>query len=1033
MVKHNGMKMWRTGKFMKNKKYAVQLIGICLIFTLINLPVGSRYIEENPITKQIDDASTTSTNAYDDNFYTWEDNFDNAQHIDESFSENYIVDNGSVEMYGTYPQWTDADWTRMKTILIDNEVSIEDCVIKLIIDFDSDMKSDYSDLRFKFNADNYWLHYWIEEVNPEPNDPYAIVWIRIPSLPQGESSIYLFYGNPTAADLSDYWSVFDENSWQKYYAHDHQVTYHAENEGAWDPDVCWGDEKFFVSWEEGSPRYLPLGMIYRQQIRGCFYTEDGERIGTRFDITPWNSDPTAVFRCEDPASAYGQAGSAKVFFIAYEYYNTPSDPVSRDIKGAIVPTNTDSQSDVSLFDICTATGNQEDPVVAYDEDNYRFFVVWCDAREGTSNYNIYGRLFNADGDPVGPEKVISNRPNSQVEPWVTFDDKNNHYMVVWEEGINPENGPFDIWGQLFTVNGDPLGEAQRLSSQGAAGTDYNFPCVAFCSLTERYLITWQEDDISNNDWVGHIWGKILDENGNVIVNTFKIANGAYERTNIVQHLSSSFFVVYDGNGDVWGKLISSDGDINPYVLQLSDSESDPADWANIGSSGQKIFVAWEDTRIQYIDPYNGLDMPDVFANVWSFNTPGGSDVSYGVGEEKSLVLESYITSDPIAPENLESWRSFEAVKTGDITFDIVEGNDPTNVLIRDISSGGSLQNIQKASIRLRATFNRENPSSSPKLDKWSVTYVGEDEHAPVTVVENVEGVQGLNDWYISESVVLWLHAQDYPEDTGSGIKTTYYIINDGSQQEYNDATGLILSATQQSNWMGEWSVTFWSVDNAGNAENRNKPENTRTIKIDADRPYVEITSPANEEQVETPFWVRANPSDNVGIDRVEFDIEPFGEREGLPYVDTSAPYEWYCDVEQEDALKNLFEDNPYKTGVSVMVRAQVYDESGQTWIHEIWVYITNWKDSNGFSANTCFIIAAGAGSSAEVQDFTMFPNCFYAGGLQWQFDTGFCAALTNVGLKTAYGSQSGTASSFIGIFLKNQHAFMGFAKNVMVT
>jgi uncharacterized protein DUF2341/Big-like domain-containing protein len=1019
---------------MKFKKWFITSIAFIVLISLVSMNATSNIIDAVSSNNYQNTIKTIlQQQATDDNYYTWEDPFDNAQKIDESHSENYIVNDGFVEMYGTYPQWTDADWTRMKTITIDSSVSIDDCVIKIIVEYDSDMKSDYSDLRFKLNDESYWLNYWIEEINPEPNDPYGIIWIRIPSLQEGESLIYLFYGNSAAADLSDYWSVFDENSWQNYYAHDHQVTYHAESEGSWDPDVCWGDDQFFVCWEEGSPRYLPLGMIYRQQLRGCFYSEDGERIGSRFDITLWDADPIATFRCEDPASAYGIAGSTKVFFVAYEYYNTPSDPVSRDIKGAIVPTNTDSSDDVSLFDICTATGNQEDPVVAYDDDNYRFFIVWCDAREGTSNYNIYGRLFNANGDPAGPEKIISNRPNSQVEPWVTFDDKNNHYLVVWEEGIHSEDGPFDIWGQLFTVNGDPLGDVQRLSPQGVAGTDYNFPCVAFCSLTERFLVTWQEDDISNDDWVGHIWGKILDENGNVVVNTFKIANGAYERTNIVQHLSSSFFVVFDGNGDVWGKLISSDGDINPYVLQLSDSESDPADWANIGSSGEKIFVAWEDNRIIYVDPYEGLNMPDIYANVWSFNTPSGSDISYGTGEEKSLILESYITSDSISPENIESWQTFEAVKTGDIVFDIVQGNDPTNVLIRDISSGASLQSIQQSSIRLRATFTRENPSTSPTLDKWSVTYVGRDEHAPVTIVENIEGVQGLNDWYISESVIVWLYAEDYPEDTGSGVRQTYYIINDESQQTYNDATGLVLSVSQGSSWTGEWKVTFWSVDNAGNSENRNKPENTRVIKIDADRPYVEITSPANEEQVETPFWVRATPSDNVGIERVEFDIEPFGEREELPYVDTNPPYEWYCDVEQEESLRNIILSDPSLTGVNVMVRAQVYDESGQTWIHEVWVHITNWRDSNGFSAYNCIIIGSGMGTTSYVNDYELIPSCFYTGGLQWQFSSGFCIALGNTGMKSMIGPQFGTASSFTGISLDNQKSFIGFAQNVIVS
>lgn len=890
---------------------------------------------------------------YDDNYYTWEDDFNNAQKIDESHSEHFIVENGQVKMYGTFPQWTNADWHQMKQITIDSTKTIDDCVVKFIVDYDSEMKSDYGDLRFKFNNDDYWLPYWIEEKNPVPNDPYAIVWVRVASLPMGESHVYMFYGNPTATDQSEYWAVFDENSWQKYYVHDHQVTYHMAQEGAWDPDVTWGNNKFLVTWEEGIPQFIPYGMLFKQQIRGCFYDEDGQKIGDRFDITQWLDGPTNTFRCENPATAYGESGSTKNFFVAYEYFNTPNDLLSRDIKGAIVPTNTDNINDVTSFDICTSTGNQADPVVAYDPGNDRFFVVWEDAREGTGNYNIYGRFFGLNGNAIGSEKVISSRPNSQCEPWIVFDDENNHYMVVWEEGVNAADGPFDVWGQLFTVNGDPLGDAQIISPQGTSGSDYNFPCVAYCDLTQRYLVTWQEDDISSGDWSGHIWGKILDENCNTVVNTFKIANGAYKRTNVVPHLSSSFFIVYDGGGDIWGSLVSSEGSINPYVLQLSDSESDPADWANIGSSGQKIFVAWEDERIIYSEPYESLDLPDVFANVWSFNTPGGSDVSYSFGQEETCVLQSHITSHPIAPVNIQNWHEFDAVKTGDVTFDVVDAENPSNVLKRDISPGASLQSISDKSIRLKATFERDNPSTSPSLDRWSVTYVGRDEQDPVTTVENVEGVKGLNEWYISEGVTIWLNSEDYPEDTGSGVDKTYYTLNGGSQQIYNYESGLQLTVTQGSSWMGEWVVNFWSVDKSGNQEDRTKPENKRTIKIDADKPYVEITSPANEEQVETPFWVRANPSDNVGVDRVEFDIEPFGEREGLPYVDDSPPYEWYCDEKKVNKAINkqlsnikLFNSDIVTTGVNVMVRAQVYDESGQTWIHEIWVYISNWEDKS---------------------------------------------------------------------------------------
>lgn len=923
---------------MKRKKFSNNLLKLVIILVILSFTISS--FSQGIYTKN------TSVSTKDDNYYTWEDDFSNAQKIDKSLSENYIVENGKVEMYGTYPEWTNPSWTRMKKVTVESSETLTDCAVKLIVDYDSDMKGDYGDLRFKMGSGDYWLPYWIEEKNPEPNDPYAIVWLKVPTLNSGTNTMYLFYGNPSANDLSDYWSVFDEESWEKHYAHDHKVTYHAESEGAWDPDVAFGGGKFLVTWEEGTPASIFPPLVFQQQIRGCYYTEEGERSGSRFDITEEENPP---YRYENPSVAYGSG----TFFVAFEHYNTPSDLLSRDIEGAVV-----SGTNPNRFDICTSSGNQADPCVAYDESNGRFFVVWEDGREGTSNYNIYGKLFSSSGSPIGGEKVISNRPNSQCEPWIAFDNVNNHYMVVWEEGVDPENGPFEIWGQLFDTNGNPLGSAGRLSPSGTSGTDYNFPCVAFCELKEKFLVTWQEDDISGGDWYGHIWGKILDENGNTEVNTFKIANGAYERTQVVPHLSSSFFVVYDGNGDVWGKLVDTEGNMNDYVLQLSDSESDPADWASVGSSGDKIYVAWEDERVIYPPPYEEMDMPDIYSNVWSFNTPSGSNIDYNFGEEKSLILEATVTSIEINPENFDSWHLFDAVKSGDITFDILDGNS-LDIIKRDVSPGASLSSISSNSIRLRATMNRNNPSTSPHLEAWSVSYVGRDEVPPVTTVQNIDGVKGLNEWYISESVIIWLHAEDFPEDTGSGVKNIYYTLNNGQQQIYNEESGLQLSTSQSSNWMGEWTVVFWASDNAGNIESKSSSENKRVIKIDSDRPYVEITTPTNEEETEVPFWVRADPSDNVGVSKVEFDIEPFGEREGLPYVDTDPPYEWYCDVEQKSKSKqksSIFsilgnreeepneEKDPGTTGVNVMVRAQVYDESGQTWIHEVWVHITNWEE-----------------------------------------------------------------------------------------
>ena len=59
----------------------------------------------------------------------------------------------------------------------------------------------------------------------------------------------MFYGHPSAQSQSDYYSVFTD--WQEQWANDERISYHANNEGAWDPDVAFGNGDFLVSWEEG--------------------------------------------------------------------------------------------------------------------------------------------------------------------------------------------------------------------------------------------------------------------------------------------------------------------------------------------------------------------------------------------------------------------------------------------------------------------------------------------------------------------------------------------------------------------------------------------------------------------------------------------------------------------------------------------------------------------------------------------------------------------------------------------------------------
>jgi hypothetical protein len=916
-----------------NNVLKLVIITICLIF------ISASFSQAMVKTKtSISQKESYKHNQYEptslgDPIYEWKDDFSSEQKIDSTMSHDYEIVGGKAQIKSTFPIWTDPNWKCMKPITVKNNVGtpLENYAVKVIVTYDSDMDPNYHDLRFKHaNNPTQWLDYWIEKYDTTS----ATVWVNIPSIPTGESKMYMFYGNPSAPSQSDFYAVFSD--WDEEWENDLKVSVHLPEEGAWDPDVAYGNGRYLVAWEEGFP-FFP----YKQDIRGSIYDNDGNPIIEDFTI---RTGTGVQWHHENPSAAYGGGK----FFVAWEHYETSSDPSTMSIIGRFVDLNGGvSSSDIK---ICQEPLIQADPNVCFDNKNNRFLVVWEDCRLGYGNYNIYGKLYDTNGNQIGNEKIISAAANSQCEPWVAFDPINQQYMIVFEEGANAATGPFDIWVGLFDKDLNCIGPGTgsykpiKLTSSNE-GTDYNFPCVSFCEQNQRFLITYNDGDISSNHWYGNVWGTVLDSSGNIKVDTFLIRNGHFVRTEIAPYLSTNFLVSFNGGEKIWGRFVSSqDGTIYNGDIPLSASTSAVADWSNMATDGDQIFVAWEDARVS-----GDGGIPDVYANLWHLNI-GDSEVTCTVGTEQNLILTARVTSIIIVPENLFKWLDFLSVSDGTISFDILDaaGNPITGY--QDINSGKDLSGLSAKEIRLRADFSRTNPSYSPTLDEWKVRYYGKDEEPPRTSIDRIEGTKGLNDWYIEESVTIWLYAQDYPEKTGSGVKETKYTLNGGTAQTYNQEGGIHLVATQQSSWTGQWEVNFWSIDIAGNIENKNKQENKINIKIDAEKPYVEIKEPANEQEVAVPFWVRADARDNTEIDYVAFDIEPFGKRDGFP-IKVYQPnpdnglYEWYCDVKQ-GKQKSLFLDNnpqPQTTGVNVMVRAQVYDKSGQTWIHEVWVYITNWK------------------------------------------------------------------------------------------
>jgi len=918
---------------MKNEQKILKLVVITIFIILLVPSASSSLLKTSTINeeKPYFDGSSPPMQTLDEPIYTWSDEFDNEQWIESTMSYDYEVNGGNAKMKGTYEIWTDPSWTKMMPISLRNNAgkTLNNYAIHLTVDYDSDMKSNYNDVRFKHgNTPTQWLPLWIE--NYDTND--AEFWVNIPTLPTGTSDLYMFYGKPSATSVSNFYGVFQE--WEEEWANDEKLSTHVYSEDAEDSDVCFGNNKFLVVWEEGQELYPPYTLFWKHDIRGSIYDTSGNVINEDFTI---RSGQGTQWHHENPSAAYGGGK----FFVAWEHYYTSTDPSSMNIKARLVTTSGSAGSDIV---VCEDPNVQADPMVKFDNINNRFCVVWEDARQGTGNYNIYAKLYDTNGNQIGAEKDICTQSNNQFEPWVAFDPLHQQYMIVYEEKVG--DFEIDIYGQLFDKNLNSIGSRFKVAD-GSSSTRYIYPCVEFSSEADRYLVTYNSGTTSK-PYRGSIYGKTYDSGGNLKSSAIIKSGTNFVRTDIAPYLETAFLVCFNGGGKIWGRFITVDGEIDTYDemgdIQLSASNSATADWVNVASDEDEIFVTWEDTRVDYAAPFE--DYADAYGNIWHLNIGDSNDVTITPGSEKQLITEACITSKEITAENLFRWHDFDVTYSGgNIRFDILDASGDPVSGYTGISPGLDLSSLNEDAIRLRATFTRNDPSSSPALDRWQVRYIGEDDEDPCTTLDHIDGLKGQNGWYNDESLTIWLKASDFPEQTGSGVDATYYTINSGNTEIYSDASGIQLSATQASNWMGEWDVNFWSVDKAGNVENKNKPENKLHFKIDAEDPYVEIVEPPEEEDVEMPFWMRAYATDNGQIDRVEFNIEIDGD--WLPkekvYKDYEPPYEWFCDVKRGKA-KILSASDPEPTGVSVMIKAEVFDESGRSWSHEIWIYITNWNN-----------------------------------------------------------------------------------------
>lgn len=769
----------------------------------------------------------------------WQDEFFNTSKIDQALSNNIEINttSGIVSMQNTYPAWIDPTYTRMRPIVISNtgQETFHDYDVDLIVQYDSDMQLDFDDLRFTNPTGTQLPYYLFNTVNGVTTE----VLVKIPILPSGQTIIYMFYGNPSVNDQSSFSSIF---SWADRTHPDIMVSFKSATEGAWDPDVIYGVDRFLVTWEERlGPEDIDLPLPNYERtipcvIHGRTYNKDGGNPipdnNTDIDVS-LPGDPT--YHAENPCNAFG----AGKYFVVWEE-NPANQPLYRydaDIKGAVL--NPDGTVQMR-FSICIATNGQYDPQIAYDSQSNRFLVIWADARNGYDDYDIRGRLYNSLGYPVGTDFPIAYEINYQGNPWLCSDNE-GHFFIVFEDSVDGSLGPFNLYAYRYDSNGVRIGSRITIAV-GSENVDYMFPAVSYNPVSERYCVTWNDGDVSvdptsRSSYDGNIWGKLYDKTGSLVKNNYIIEPGtSFIRSVSVPYFDTMFFVTYDGtilsNQDIYGRLIAGNGTVMTSRQELSDGSSQNVDWNDLAVGAGRVFTTWEDER-DIISQY-----ADVFQYVWrSAQSIASLNISCSIGIEVQLITQAHLMSVPIQPDMFREWREFFFVDTlppaSTILYDIMDQN-ATIVLKTDVQNGENLSDINASVVRLRGTFTRSSAQTSPILDKWNISaFVGKDIYPPTTEITlNPPDPNGNNSWYITP-VMTTFTVVDVDSDPVN--ITTYYDINGFGVEVYDPDNPPMITSERPNNY-----IEYWSNDSVNEETPHQRVEG---IKIDATEPMVTLNKP----------------------------------------------------------------------------------------------------------------------------------------------------------------------------------------------
>jgi len=281
-------------------------------------------------------------------------------------------------------------------------------------------------------------------------------------------------------------------------------------------------------------------------IIGQRYNASGKEAGTELYV---NSQ--TLFEQINPSVAMDANGNFVVIWQSFK-----QDSSEYDVRGQRYNALGVDQGDEFLVNSVTVS-NQSNPSVAMAA-NGDFVVIWQSNgnKENETDYDVYGRLFEANfednGEDQGVEFLVNSTvSNDQINPSVAM-AANGDFVVIWQSNGNKENETdYDVYGRLFEANFEANGEDQSvefLVNSTVSNNQIN-PSVSMDALG-YFVVAWQSDEQDDDD-LG-IFGQSYNAHGDItklefLVNTEE-GNDQFN-PDVAMDASGNFVITWQSNGN----------------------------------------------------------------------------------------------------------------------------------------------------------------------------------------------------------------------------------------------------------------------------------------------------------------------------------------------------------------------------------------------------------------------------------------------------------------------------------------------------